>query len=158
MRRLLLFLGVATLLLAAASCGSGGSRPSNAEAEALLDDFFKLAQSRDVTRFCGHDRVFSADMCQNHWEWAGGPEAVPSEPPRVLGNRKDDDLLALRVCGTDGLGRPYQGDFVVEHLDESLSVPLPVFWEGVDYSGTYEEGEEPTAEARETAKPRVGCP
>lgn len=158
MRRLVAVLGAAALSLPLAACGNGESRPSEAQAEALLADFFDLAQSRDATRFCGHDQVFSAEMCQNHWEWAGGPEAVPSEPPRVLGNRKDDDLLALRVCGTDGLGRPYQGDFVVEHLDDDLAVPLPVFWEGVDYSGTYEEGEEPTAEARETPKERIGCP
>jgi len=74
----------------------------------------------------------------------------------VLGAREETDLLALRVCGT---GRPYQGDLVVERLDDRLAVPLPVFWEGVDYSGTYEDGSKvPIAGARPTPKERVGCP
>ena len=76
----------------------------------------------------------------------------------MLSTKKDDDLIALRVCGIDGLGRPYQGDFVVERLDDRLTVPLPVFWEGIDYSGTYDENNPPLAGARSTPKQRVGCP
>lgn len=151
---------VLMIVAVSAACGRGGSsgQPSRSQAQALLADFFDLAQKRNGGTFCGDDRVFSADMCENHWEWAGGPESVPDEPPKVLGDRDEDDLVALRVCGTDGLGRPYQGDFVVERIDDRLAVPLPVFWEGVDYSGTFEEGEEPTAGARPSPKQRVGCP
>jgi hypothetical protein len=146
-----------------AGCGGDGDGREDASltqdrAEALLGDFYELAQAKDDAKFCGDDRVYSADMCQNHWQWAGGPESVPSERPKVLGTQEDEDLLALRVCGTDGLGRPYQGDFVVERMENRIVLPLPVFWEGVNYSGTYEEGEEPTAGARENPTGRVGCP
>lgn len=150
--------------VALAGCGGGGGArsseqtPSRAEASALLTDFYKLAQARDGSSFCADERVFSADMCQNHWSSAGGPESVPPEAPRILGERPEPDLLTLRVCGTDGLGRPYQGDFVVERIDERLTVPLPVFWEGIDYSGTYPEDKPPVAGARGKPKERVGCP
>lgn len=96
-------------------------------------------------------------MCQRHWEVAGGPEAVPSEVPKVVEARPDDDLIALRVCGTDGLGRPYQADFVVEDRGDSLKLPLPVFWGGRTFSGTHEEGKEPAAEAAEKPAEPTGC-
>ena len=160
MRRVLV-IGVMVTAVVLGGCGGGGGvdKPSPTQAKALLSDFFDLAQAKDADAFCGDERVYSADMCQNHWGWTGGPESVPKEPPKVLGAREETDLLALRVCGTDGLGRPYQGDFVVERLDDRLAVPLPVFWEGVDYSGTYEDGSKvPIAGARPTPKGRVGCP
>ena len=159
MRRLLIVTVAVAVTLAGCGGGSDGDDALSQErAEALLGDFYELAQAKDGSKFCGDGRVYSVDMCQNHWEWAGGPESVPSERPRVLGTKEDADLLALRVCGTDGLGRPYQGDFVVERMEDRIVLPLPVFWEGVNYSGTYKEGEEPTAGAREKPTGRVGCP
>ena len=159
MRRSFLVTAVAALL-ALAGCGGGGGRdkPSQNQAQALLADLFDLAQTKDATAFCGDERVYSADMCRNHWEWAGGRDSVPSERPKVLGAKEDADLLALRVCGIDGLGRPYQGDFVIERMDDRLTVPLPVFWEGVNYSGTFDEDEVPLAGAGTGPKGRVGCP
>jgi hypothetical protein len=158
MRRSIFFAALAAVTLAGCGRGDGGGSPSREQAQALLSDFFNLAQTRDGTAFCNDKRVFSADMCQNHWESAGGPDSVPTEEPEVLGTKEDNDLLALRVCGTDGMGRPYQGDFVVERLDDRITVPLPVFWEGIDYSGTYDEENPPLAGARSTPKQRVGCP
>jgi hypothetical protein len=155
--RLVIVLG--TLLLCAA-CGGGeatSSGPTQEQAGALLDDFFALAQDHDGQAFCADDRVFSAPMCQRHWDVAGGPEAVPSAPPKVLEARPDDDLIALRVCGTDGLGRAYLADFVVEEQGDSLKVPLPVFWGGRTFSGTYEESKEPPAEAAASPAPPAGC-
>jgi hypothetical protein len=132
--------------------------PTRAEAADFLTDFYELAQTKDSSRFCGDDRVFSAEMCHRHWVSTGGPESVPTQPPRVLDERPEAELLTLRVCGTDGLGRPYQGDFVVERFDGQLTIPLPVFWEGIDYSGTYPEDDPPVAGARGEPKERVGCP
>jgi hypothetical protein len=157
MRRIFL-LGTLAFLVVLAGCGGAdGRKPSRAEAEALLSDFFHRAQARDGGSFCADKRVFSADSCQTHWQWAGGTESVPKDAPKVLGGRTEDDLLVLRVCGTDGLGRPYRGDFVVERQEDRVSVPLPVFWEGIGYSGTYEEGKK-RVEAKPTPTERVGCP
>ena len=158
-RLILVTFAAALLLSGCAGDGGGGEEALTQEqAEALLADFYDLAQAKDRAKFCGHDRVYSVNMCENHWEWAGGPESVPAERPRILETKEDKDLLALRICGTDGLSRPYQGDFVIERMEDRIVSPLPVFWEGVNYSGTYEEGEEPTAGAREKPTGRVGCP
>jgi hypothetical protein len=152
-----------TVSLALIGCGgdddSGDeATPTRAEATDLLTDFYKLAQTKDGSRFCGDARVFSAEMCQRHWASTGGPQSVPTQAPQVLGERPETEVLTLRVCGTDGLGRPYQGDFVVERFDDRLTVPLPVFWEGIDYSGTYPEDEPPVAGASGKPKERLGCP
>jgi hypothetical protein len=158
MRRLLILAAIAVTVTLAGCDGGGEDALTQDQAEALLGDFYNLAQAKDDATFCADKRVYSVDMCQNHWQWAGGQQSVPAERPKVLGTREEDGLLALRVCGTDGLGRPYQGDFVVERLEDRIVLPLPVFWEGVNYSGTYQEGEEPTAGAREKPTGLVGCP
>lgn len=62
------------------------------------------------------------------------------------------------MCGNDGLGNPYTADFVVENGGDSNKVPLPVFWGGRTFSGSYEEGEEPAAEGATKAAGPQGCP
>jgi hypothetical protein len=124
----------------------------------MLTAFFDLAQRHDGKAFCSDDRVYSSSMCERHWDVAGGPDAVPSVAPKVLDARTENDLIALRVCGNDGLGRPYTADFVVESGGDSQKVPLPVFWGGRTFSGSYEEGEEPAAEAARGSGELAGCP
>ena len=164
MARSRLLLTALAVAVGLAGCGGGGDDgPSSAQAEELLGHFYELSQqTRDADVFCGDDRVYSTEMCQTHWGWAGGPDSVPTERPRVLSSKVEEaeDLVALRVCGVDGLGRPYQGDFVIEQTGDRLAVPLPIYWEGIDYSGTYEDGEPPpVAGARGSGpKERVGCP
>ena len=159
LRRSIAF-ALAALAFGAAACGGGGdpTGTTRPEATALLDDFFRLAQSRDGKAFCADKRVYSQPMCERHWEVAGGAEAVPSQAPKVLDARTEEDLIALRVCGDDGLGKPYTADFVVENGGESSKVPLPVFWGGRTFSGSYKEGEEPAAEGSRQAQQPAGCP
>lgn len=153
--------GIAVVGAVALARGDGDSSPAKvtrAQANGLLDDFFKLAQARDGQAFCADERVYSNEMCEFDWEKAGGPDAVPPSAPRVLRTRSEEDLLALRVCGTDGVGRPYQADFVVERRASSLTVPLPVFWAGRTYSRTYKEGEAPPlAQPRPSSPEPAGC-
>lgn len=162
-RPALLCTALAVAAALAACAGGGGDGPSPEQAEQLLGHFYELSQqTRDANVFCRDEAVYSTEMCQTHWRWAGGPDSIPTERPRVLASKveKSQDLVALRVCGVDGLGRPYQGDFVIEQAGERITVPLPIYWEGIDYSGTYEDGKPPPlAGARGSGpKERIGCP
>lgn len=112
-----------------------GSIPTEAQARAALDAKFEQARSGDPETFCGDTDI--PDMCKSQWQRLGGRDGVPEDKPRVISTREQDGYRVLRVCGTDGQGRPYRTDFVVGLDQGEIAYVLPVFWNGATFSGVH---------------------
>jgi hypothetical protein len=113
------------------------------EATGLLNQAVAYAQARDLDKLC--NLCSSNGICRHQWEDAGGGQAVPAEPPKVV----DTYLLptvnlkwggrvvggrVLVVEGVDGLGKPYRTEFFVFRSRDSglegLAVTNVVYWSG----------------------------
>ncbi len=128
------------------------------EATSLLNQAVAYAQEQDLDKLC--DLSGSKLMCQHQWEWAGGGQAVPAEPPEIV----DTYLLTtvhlkwggrivggrvLVVEGIDALGKPYQTEFFVFRSRDSglngLAATNVVYWSGYGISQCNEDGSVTTA-------------
>ena len=103
-------LGAVVLLAAARSTASGErpdtSLPSEAEAGAVLyRTYDRATQIADVNAFC--EPSFAPLMRRSHYLSVGGREAVPTEPPQVVGAWITQGERVLTVCGVDGRGHTY---------------------------------------------------
>ena len=134
---------------------AAATEPTDAQARALLLAKFDVAQRHDMVGYCGD--TSSPEMCANHWDRAGGVPAVPTSQPRIAGSRAEGGYRALRVCGTDGLGRAYRSDFLVQLHGGRPQAVLAVFWSDRRWSGVFNEGEEPTSVTAGSGGPTEDC-
>jgi len=157
MKILWMVIGVAVISLAvtiaAFASNENNEEVSVEEATSLLNQAVACAQARDLDKLC--DLSGSKMICRHHWEWTGGGQAVPAEPPeivdtcllptvhlkwggRVVGGR------VLIVEGVDGLGEPYRTEFFVFRSRDSglngLAVTNVVYWSGYGIAQCDEDG------------------
>jgi hypothetical protein len=137
------------------------------EATSLLYQAVAYAQVRDLDKLC--DLASSELMCQHQWEWMGGGQAVPEEPPEIVdtyllptvylksgGRAPGGRVLVLE--GVDGLGKSYQTEFFVFWttddwgLKKELAVINGVYWSG---SGIAQCDEDGSVTTRLSANPEV---
>lgn len=114
--------------------------PTEQTARALLADRVAGARTtRSAEDFCGSLRQHG--LCTFQFDRAGGPAAVPRDPPRVLGTRTTNGTVrVLVVCGVKGNGEGYRTDFAVGRApDGTPDLLIPVFWAGASWSGHHGE-------------------
>ena len=124
------------------------------EATSLLNQAVAHAQARDLDKLC--NLCSSHGICWHQWEDAGGGQAVPAEPPRIV----DTYLLptmhlknggwapggrVLVLEGVDGLGRLYRTEFFVFWTGgdwgvKELAVINGVYWSGYGIGQCDEDG------------------
>lgn len=123
------------------------------EATSVLNQAVAYAQARDLDRLC--DLCSSNGICRHQWEYAGGGQAVPGEPPQIV----DTYLLptvhlknggwapggrVLVLEGVDGLGKSYRTEFFVFRSRYSgldgLAAINGVYWSGASTGQCDEDG------------------
>lgn len=127
---------VLALLVAACSFGGppAGTIPTVADARKMLDRVVSLAQARDFEGICS----LGDGNCRRSLETVGR-DAVPPDPPTVVGTRiiptsttaGDQTHLGgvvLIVCGVDANGNHYDSEMLVFHSGHGLQVINPVYW------------------------------
>ena len=135
MPRFLVLLAIASVI---AACSSGAPRagtiPTVEEARRMLDRTVSLARARDFESLCS----LGDGNCRRHLEMAGR-EAVPPDPPTVVGTRTipttttaGDQMhlggVVLILCGIDANGEHYDSEMLVYHSGRGLQVISPVYW------------------------------
>jgi len=147
-----------TVVLAAACGGSPASLPTRTEAQSLLDRLVVLARQGDFAGLC----AVAGDLnCIDHLDRAGR-DAVPPDPPRVIGSTEMPSSavngqqsiggLVLTVCGVDGRQRPYRSEVLVFRNRSTLAAINPIYWNGISITG----GNPPVSAASPSAGP-PGC-
>ena len=142
---------------ACAPPASTGDIPTYDEATSFLTSVVSLAQARDFDRLCG----LGGGNCRKTLREAG-LDAVPATPPGIAGSRvvqptrnSDGTIstggLVLRLCGLDGLGRPYSTEMLVFRYEGELLAIEPVYWSGIRIATDQTTPSEP-------ASPFPGCP
>lgn len=116
--------------------------PTEAQARALIAAKYEQAQARDRRAYCAD--TTAPRLCEQRWEHVGGDAAVPAVAPRIAGVRIDGSYAAVRACGTDGRGKPYSSDFLVQLTNGHPQAVLAVFWDDRHWSGSHWSGDEPT--------------
>jgi hypothetical protein len=125
------------LVLAVAACTSAGPAagtiPSVEQAERHLDEIVRLARAGDFDAMC----ALGDGNCEGMLEMAGR-DAVPPDPPKVIGRRTVPSTSAngqqsfggivLVVCGIDGRGRAYDSEVLVFNDGNGLRAINPVYW------------------------------
>lgn len=113
--------------------------PTEEQARAVLEEAFRRSQDGQAA-LCDWEDT-SRLRCEDEFAEAGGPPAVPTEPPTIedsCGFPADADNAAYRVMlltGRDGRGQRYQTDVVVRDGGSYGFVPdSPVFWSGVGFA------------------------
>lgn len=146
-------IAIAALSLAACQTddASEGKRvPSEAQARVVLEQYVAAAGTAKTAKdYCTIS--FLGEGCETDFEWAGGPEAIPTSRPSVVDASRTvgDNIRVLIVCGTDGKGRSYKSDFPVERDTEhgNVRAVMPVYWGGVGFSGKVSGDQPQTAGA-----------
>jgi hypothetical protein len=127
------------LLVVACSIGVGltpGPAPTEDAAAAYLADVVRVVLTGDLDRLCD----LGGGTCLR--ELDDGGDSVPHTAPRLLGSvvvpataRSDGTWNVggrlLRLCGIDGLGRPYYSEMLVFEDEGRLISREPVFWTGI---------------------------
>lgn len=126
------------ILVAISACGPGRpqantAEPTIAEAQAFLAQVVALAQRGDFEGLC----AIGDGNCERHLDQAGR-EAVPRQPPAVVGVRflpttQTGDQVSiggviLEMCGRDATGKPYHSEMLVFRDGSSLRAINPVYW------------------------------
>ena len=130
------------------------------EAMSVLNQAVTYAQARNLDELCGLSG--SKLMCQHQWEWAGGGQAVPDDPPEIAdtyllptvhlksgGRAVGGRVLVLE--GVDGLSNHYRTEFLVFRsggdwgLDQKLAVINVIYWSGASIGQVNEDGTVTTA-------------
>jgi len=153
---IIIAVGIICLAAAIATFVSNGNNEevSVEEATSLLYHAVAYAQARDLDKLC--DLCSSNGICRHQWEYAGGGQAVPAEPPEIV----DTYLLptvhlknggwapggrVLVVEGVDGLGKPYRTEFFSFWTGgdwgvKELAVVNGVYWSGAGIAQCDEDG------------------
>lgn len=141
MKRRVLGLGALALLVVALG-GWWWSRMTppvtEAEARRYLGRIVEAAEARDLDRVC---RLNGAQAnCRETLRYIGGPDTVPTEPPRVVGTRyyaeRDGDTAGrvLVVEGIDGRGKSYRTEvFVFRENRFNFKATNAVYWSGAKF-------------------------
>jgi hypothetical protein len=135
-RRVLGLGGLVVVSLAAAVVWPRRSGPpavTEAEARAYLRQIVAAGLAHDFTTLCSLNGAVS--NCQTQLDLAGR-DAVPPQPPNVVGSRYDpkdskDDTPAmiLVVDGIDGRGKPYRTEVAVFREDrDHFKAINAVYW------------------------------
>lgn len=125
------------LVLAVAACTSAGppagTIPSVEDAQAHLDAIVRLARAGDFDGMC----ELGDANCERTLEMTGR-DAVPPDPPKVIGTRMVPTTSAngqqsfggivLVLCGIDGHGEPYDSEVLVFNDGNGLRAINPVYW------------------------------
>ena len=125
------------LVLAVAACASAGppagTIPSVADAQRHLDEIVRLARAGDFEALC----ALGDGNCENSLEFAGR-DAVPREPPTIVGTRTIPSTsssgqqslggVVLILCGIDGRGEPYDSEMLIFNDGAGLRAINPVYW------------------------------
>ena len=125
------------LVLAVAACTSGrppaGTIPSVEDAQRHLDEIVRLARAGDFEGVC----ALGDGNCERSLEMTGR-DAVPPDPPMVLGTRTVPTTssggqqsfggIVLVLCGIDGRGEPYDSEMLVFNDGNGLRAINPVYW------------------------------
>ena len=123
------------------------------EAMSVLNQAVAYAQAQDLDKLC--DLSGSKLMCQHQWEWAGGGQAVPDDPPEIVdtyllptvhlksgGRAVGGRVLVLE--GVDGQGKPYRTEFFVFRSRDSglegLAATNGIYWSGYGIAQCDENG------------------
>jgi hypothetical protein len=128
---------VLILVLAVAACTSAGPAagtiPSVEQAERHFDEIVRLARAGDFDAMC----ALGDGNCEGMLEMAGR-DAVPPDPPKVIGTRTlpttssngQESLggIVFVVCGIDGRGEPYDSEVLVFNDGNGLRAINPVYW------------------------------
>jgi hypothetical protein len=131
----ILLLAFAVLVSA---CASGeppaGTIPTVEDAREMLDRVVSLAHAADFEGVCS----LGDGNCPRCLETAGR-DAVPPDPPTVVGTRiiptittAGDQMhlggVVLILCGVDANGNHYDSEMLVFHSGHGLQVINPVYW------------------------------
>jgi predicted small lipoprotein YifL len=135
------FLLLALLLASIAACGPIGAYtppppPSAEAATAYLNHLVTLVAESGAGAACS----VGASTCPKSLR-ESDPATVPSAPPRVIGTavieptRRSDGNWdtggrILKLCGIDGLGRPYYSELLVFQDGNRLIATNPLYWTG----------------------------
>ena len=125
------------LVLAVAACTSAGppagTIPTIEEAQRHLDEIVRLARAGDFEGVCALGDL----NCDNSLEIAGR-DAVPPDPPTVVGTRTVPTTssngqqsfggVVFVLCGIDGRGDHYDSEMLVFHDGNGLRAINPVYW------------------------------
>ena len=125
------------LVLAVAACASAGppagTIPSVEDAQRHLDEIVRLARAGDFEEMC----ALGDGNCENSLEFAGR-DAVPADPPTILGTRTNPTTssngqqslggIVFVLCGIDGRGEPYTSEMLVFNDGDGLLAINPVYW------------------------------
>jgi hypothetical protein len=111
--------------------------PTRDEAIAFMNELVALAQAGDLNAMCQHA---GGGNCDEQVEVAGGPVAIPADPPLVAGSRvipgtSSGDSgtvggMLLVLCGTDGQQRPYRTEMLISRFRGQVYAINAVYWSG----------------------------
>ena len=125
------------LVLVVAACISSGppagTIPSVEQARRHLDEVVRLARAGDFDGMC----ALGDANCERSLDMAGR-DAVPPDPPNVVGTRTVPTTSAngqhsfggivFVLCGVDGRGQPYDSEMLVFNDGNGLRAINPVYW------------------------------
>lgn len=134
MTRLLVALN---LVLAVAACTPAGppagTIPSVEQARRHLDAVVRLALAGDFDGMC----ALADGNCERILDMVGR-DAVPPDPPRIVGTRTVPTTssngqqsfggVVLVLCGVDGRGKPYDSEMLVFNDGNGLRAINAVYW------------------------------
>ena len=112
--------------------------PTLAEALAYLDSLKAVVRTRDLSHLCD---AFGGGNCA-HFLREADPAAVPTTDPIVVGTgiippttdangTRSDGGRVLKLCGRDGLDRPYYSEMLVFKDGQRTISIEPVYWVGM---------------------------
>jgi hypothetical protein len=133
------------LVLAVAACTSGGppagTIPSVEQARRHLDEVVRMARAGDFDGMC----ALGDGNCERILDMAGR-DAVPPDPPKVVGTRMVPTTssngqqsfggIVFVLCGVDGRGEPYDSEMLVFNDGNGLRAINPVYWSKTRIAGT----------------------
>jgi hypothetical protein len=133
----------AAVLIAATLAGCGvlthndppPPAPAVENARVLLDEVIDAGIARDFERLC----AMASGTCEGELE--GAEDRAPTQPPRVVdvevhepigdGDSWTSGGVLFVLCGTDGLGDPYESEVLVfDGGAGSLLAAAAVYWKG----------------------------
>lgn len=123
---------------------------SESEARAVLDEVVKATTpDKTVEELCAPSS--SPSICEDEFDRAGGKDAIPTDPPTIVGSRMTSSQIVgnavtvpgyvIEVEGVNGLGEKYQGEFLVYGGEDSHTRLKPhntIFWSVLTF-GSYSD-------------------
>ncbi len=140
---------LAVALVIACSKTGANNYPSVDEATSVLNQAVAYAQSRDIEGLgrLSQDKSMASIILNN----IGGWQTVPTDPPQIVntyilptvqlksgGEATGGRVLVLQ--GTNGLGKPYQTQFLVFRAGSQFGVINVIYWDGFSVGQPNEYG------------------